>query len=113
MGWHHRQEPPAWGQQRVEQQEPRALELVEQDAVQVVRRAELRMVVEDCLVQNMVEVARKVAVVHKDIADYREAAVRLDTVDCKVVVVRTVAAHIVAVHKVVSGHKVGKAGKPA
>lgn len=89
------------------------MELVEQEAVQVLRRAELRVVVEDCLVQNMVEVARKVAVAHKDIADYREAAVRLDTVDRKVVVVRTVAAHIVAVHKVVSGYKVGKAGKAA
>lgn len=37
----------------------------------------------------------------------------MDTVDRKVVVVRTVAVHIVAVHKVVSGHKVGKAGKAA
>lgn len=100
------------------------MELVEQVEVQVVvqvavqvarvlRPAELQVVIEDYLVHNMFEVEHRVAVVHKDIADHREAAVRMDTADRKVVVVRTVAVHIVAVHKVVSGHKVGKAGKGA
>lgn len=87
-------------------------------AVQVVRRAGPGKAV-GCLVH------KKVAVVHKDIADYREAAVqmdsadhreavvRMDTADRKVMVVRTVAVHIVAVRKAVFVRKVGKVGKVA
>ena len=58
--------------------------LVEQVAVraaQVVRRVALEAAVERYLVHKMVEVAQKVAVVCKDIAEHRATAVRMDTVD--------------------------------
>lgn len=78
-------------------------ELVEQvilvavQVAQVVPRAGLGAVVENCLVR------RTVAVVCKDIADHREIADHR-AADRKVMVARTVIAH-----KAVSVHKVGKA----